>query len=226
MKIGNKFLALVLVVLFATSCSKEETPEALYSVSGAISFNDIEYWRSTQTISFGAFETGSKNPTYKTVLSNSGSNSVSLNLNDLPEGSYEFKVFVEENNNHTIDLYSYGVINVNSNTSLSSAQISLVTYNRIQNQIFESCIMCHGGADGEPAGNLNLLPDSSYIELINVQAEMSNMLRVKPNLPDSSFLISVINEDNLSFEHSSSIMVSNGEMDLLLDWINTGALND
>lgn len=222
----NHTILFALFGMLITSCSEDPAEPASFSVHGTVTFTDIEYWRETQVISFGLFAPGQKHPTYSTDLVKPAGTDVSFSLSGVSEDNYEAKLFIKELDVHSYDLYNLGSISVTEDITLNSAELQLVTYPRIQKQVFASCVACHGGASGLPAGNLNFMEGESYNQLVGATSTQSDGLRVVPFKPDSSFLIQVINEENLSFEHSSSTTVSEGELDLLLDWINTGASND
>ncbi|PCH73977.1 MAG: hypothetical protein COB98_10270, partial [Flavobacteriaceae bacterium] len=86
--------------------------------------------------------------------------------------------------------------------------------------------ICHGGSSGEIASNLNLLAGKSYSDLVSIAAKNSDLLRVKPFSIKESFMVKVLNNKGLSFEHSASISTTNESKKLIENWILKGAFND
>src|SRR6266508_1803152 len=72
------------------------------------------------------------------------------------------------------------------------------TFASVQREVFEStdsagrsaCTNCHTNIGRNPSGQLNLLHDLAYAQLVNVpRVQQSGSPRVKPGDPDGSYLV-------------------------------------
>lgn len=216
---------LLLLCLFACSSSDDTTTET-YTVSGAVTINDPEFWIDGQTIQVGLF-IDETTPEYSTTLQEpTAAESINFSFSNVEEGTYTCKVYVAENGVYKTDLYSYSAKNINATTNLGTVSTNLLSYTRVQNQLISKCTQCHGGAAGEPAADLILLEDESYANLVNVESTNSDLLRVKTDDATNSFIINVLQLDDLSFEHPSSSLATTTDIELVKLWINNGALNN
>ena len=216
-------------VLFAFSgCSSsgEDEEELFYSVSGKINLTDKEYWLDEMELRFGIFKLDETIPQYSVRLNNPVGGEITFNLANIQAGDYFFKIYVSKNTINLADLLVYQNNNINSDLILSDRNLTLVTYERVQNQVFSSCLQCHGGSSGELAGGLSLMHDKSYSNLTNTPSENSELLRVKPFFVNESFLVKVLYKDGLTFDHPASINASNEDKKLVKNWISKGALEN
>lgn len=110
------------------------------------------------------------------------------------------------------------------------------TFSSIQANIFEltdsagrnSCISCHTNVGRTPAGNLNLLHDVAYDQLVNVTAgQNANLKYVTPGNPDASYLLHKIDGRagivGLKMPRNGPPFMTDGQILILRRWIELGA---
>lgn len=221
---------LFLLMAFAFSACvheyiSEEKPS--WNIRAELSFADTQYWPSGQQIRLGAFATGdTRNPVASIGIEKPASGKVEVAIGAVPEGTYLVKVYVTENTVYKADVVGLGDFAVNSDLAVTKSEIKLVTFSRIQQQILNSCILCHGGSSGELAANLNLMPGKSYDQLVGVQSYKNpSFLRVNAGSGNYSYLYKVLNKD-IDFDHAASSSATSADKQLILDWINYGAKNN
>lgn len=225
MKIVFVFTLLLLVAL--VGCNKAEDNEVFYSVSGSASFVDPEYWPSVHAVKVGLFQGNNMFPVYSTEIEKPvDGDSVEFKIDEIVAGTYDIRLFIAENNKNKADLALFNASLVDDNVLLENQTVQLNTYSRIQAQVFNSCLQCHGAADAGVAADLFLLPDSSYNQIVDVHSVQSEKLRVKPASPNESFLMQVLKKEDLSFDHPASITATDGDIEFVEQWILKGALND
>ena len=224
----NPFLALALLVI-VSACTHEYIPDekASWNVQVSLSFTDAQYWPEGQQIRVGAFATSDpKNPVASIGVSKPSGENILVAIGAVPEGTYQFKVYVTENATYKSDIVNLGEETVSSDLSLSKSGITLISFERIQRQILNSCILCHGGSSGQLAANLNLMPGSSYAQLVDVPAyKNASFQRVKVGSGTYSYLVKVLNKD-IDFDHAASSSATTADIQLITDWINEGAKNN
>ena len=173
----------------------------------------------------------SRNKTGKKVLYGRIGNSNEIKIFEYDK-MCNIKVFVYENTINKADLIVYNNYVLDKDITLADESLTLVTFARITKQVFNNCLQCHGGSTGQPAAGLYLLPDSSYKYLVEVNSvnsfgqDSTHLLRVKPFFVDSSFIIKVLNNDNLNYDHLGKNIATSDDIQLITYWINNGALNN
>jgi len=110
------------------------------------------------------------------------------------------------------------------------------TFASIQRDIFESadsagrsaCTGCHTNVGRNPSGQLNLLHDLAYDQIVNVSStQQPGVPRVKPGDPDGSYLVrklqgtAGINGRRMPF--NGPPYLTDGQMLILRRWIEIGA---
>ncbi len=218
-------LILVIITVFS-SCKKDKEIEKTYSISGIANLKDKEYWSDIQEIHIGIFNIDNQRIIKSSKIENSTNSTLNFSLNNIVEGTYHIKIFVYEKGQNKFTLIDYGTFSINQDLSLNEQALVLISYKRVQTQVFNSCIQCHGASSGQLASNLNLMPNISYQNLVNANSTNSTKLRVKPFELDSSFLIDVAKRNNINFDHPASQPIIDGDKNLLENWIIKGALND
>lgn len=89
---------------------------------------------------------------------------------------------------------------------------------------------CHGGPEAETG--LDLDPDGAYDMLVGVSsAQLPSMKRVEPSDAENSYLVHKMADTHLDVDGSGDIMPpvvgsSSSDVQLVIDWIAAGALND
>lgn len=212
-----------------SACTHEYIPEekAAWNVQVSLSFTDAQYWPEGQQIRVGAFSADDpKNPVASIGVGKPSGENILVAIGAVPEGIYEFKVYVTENVTYKSDIANLGEEVVGSDLSLSKSGITLLSFDRIQRQILNSCILCHGGSSGQLAANLNLMPGKSYTQLVDIPAyKNASFQRVKVGSGTYSYLVKVLNKD-IDFDHAASSSATASDKQLITDWINEGAKNN
>lgn len=99
------------------------------------------------------------------------------------------------------------------------------TLTNVQEQVFRSCTFssCHGST---PAGQLDLLPGESYVELVGVaSSEKPELMRVVAGNPDDSYLMMKLRDEAgiVSDEMPPGAPLPDDKIQLVADWISAGA---
>jgi mono/diheme cytochrome c family protein len=117
-----------------------------------------------------------------------------------------------------------------SKTAASSAAAA-VSFNRdIQPIFISTCVLCHQGAPG--AGALNLEPGQSYLNLVGRKSSESPLLRVSPGVPATSYIIHKLLGTQVTAGGSGARMplvgegLSKAQAGLIQQWISEGAPNN
>ena len=220
---------LVLISLFFYRCTHEYIPpeKEKYNVIIELSFVDPEFWPENQRVELGLFQPGESNsPVVQSWVNPPDDLSTKVTLKDVPQGEYELQVFLTENNIYKVMISDLGQISINGDIKETGVPIKLMSYDRVQRQVFNKCQLCHGGSGGDLAAGLNLTRGNSYASLVNVDAELApTKKRVLPGNADGSFLIDVLQKD-IDFDHSASSSASGDDVQFIIDWINNGAKNE
>ena len=219
------------IILFAitSACTHPYFPadKANWNVQVLLSFTDAQYWPESQQIRIGAFTSAdTKNPVASVVVSKPSGENTQVAIGSVPEGTYQFKLYLTENSNYKVELDDLGEKAVINDLSLTKTGITLISFDRVQRQVFNSCILCHGGSSDQLAANLNLMPAKSYAQLVGVPAyKNSSFQRVNESSATYSYLVRVLNKD-IDFDHASSSSATLADKQLIIDWINEGAKNN
>jgi len=221
----STLVSLIFLTLSCSSGSSDEVVE-MFTVSGAINLTDPTYWSDREDIRFGVFKTGDTQALSSVKMIKIADEKGSFILKNITKGTYEFKIYLAKNGLNVLNLIEYGSKNVTANKVLEEEHMTLVSFDRVQKQVLNSCMLCHGGSSGEIAANLNLTKEESYGNLVEIPSENSSLLRVKPLSVNESFIVKVVKLEGLSFEHPASVNVSEGSINLIENWIRKGALND
>jgi len=218
----KKYIVFIALTIFFVSCEKEN-PKIMYEVKGEAEIIDSENLPPTQQLAFGAFDKSGLNLKTHTNLE-AVNDSMYTFSTDLEEGDYTFKIIITENDIHKSDLHIFNESALTDSLLLFVSDLQILTFKTIQRQVFNRCTQCHG-LSTEIAGGLNLLEGESYDNLINVPSENSAKPRVEPGNATNSYLVQVLNKQDLNFDHSASTTATPGDIELVKKWINEGALN-
>ena len=229
MKWRNDILVLGGLMLLLASCTHEyeQTAENDWRLDVGLSFVDAEFWPDGQQIRVGVFESENDKEAVSSVIVNQpDGESSSVSISNVPEGNYVLKLYLTESGIFKVFLADLGEISLNENLMIETDPLTLLTYTRIQNQIFNKCQLCHGGSSGDLAAGLNLTSSESYLQLINVQAVTDpSRTRVVPGSSTYSYLVQVL-EKQIDFDHDASNSITSADKQLIIDWIDEGALNN
>jgi len=217
---------LVIFLLTTVSCTHEyeEVIENDWRVDLNITFSDPEFWPDNQQIRIGVFDNDSyKVPVASVIINRPEGKTASVSMSNVPEGTYDLQLYLTENSVYKAVVTDLGTLNVITDIAVEPETVSLLTYSRIQNQVFANCQVCHGGSSGELAAELDLTKENSYNSLVNVPAVNNPlMIRVLPGAARNSYLIKVL-EKEVDFDHPASSTATDDDIQLIIDWINTGA---
>ncbi len=89
---------------------------------------------------------------------------------------------------------------------------------------------CHAGAS--PQEGMNLSSGQAFSNIVNVPSNQSSLMRVRPSMPDSSYLVHKIQGTQASVGGSGSRMpegrapLSQADIDKIRQWISDGAQNN
>lgn len=211
------------------SCVHEYVPDSTeaYRLDATLNFLDSEYWPENQVVLIGLFDSeDSRTPVVSKEINIPSGSVASITLDDIPKGEYYLKLYLTEGGVFKSFIQDLSLISINSNTYTEPDDVLLLSYQRIQKQVFNGCQLCHGGSSGELAGGLDLTSDNSYNSLVNTQAtNQPSLYRVSPGSAEFSYLISVLDE-MVEFDHAASSAVTEDDRQLIVDWIENGALDN
>lgn len=109
------------------------------------------------------------------------------------------------------------------------------TFTRVQDEIFKLSCSCHlAAANGPLNGNLSLLADEAYANIVNVKSmEATTTNFITPNDPAASYLYLKLTGEFLDVEGGApdamplgGAMLSADKLKLVEDWILAGAMDD
>ena len=219
-----------LALMLCVACTHPYEPEVTntWNVKVEVSFTDPEFWPSNQQVRVGLFtEEGSRNPIASTAI-NQPQNSApfQVSISDVEEGNYTAQVYIIENGIYKASLAELNNLSIYSDVIEQTEAIQLITFNRVQKQVLNNCVVCHGSSAGDIAADLNLTPGNSYENLVGITSyKRPEMVRVYSGSAEFSYLISVLNED-IDFNHAASSSASNEDIQLVMEWIEEGALDN
>ncbi len=225
-----KWFLIIIAFIYLTGCTHVYEPEVanIWDVKVEVSFIDPEFWPEDQQIRVGLFSEESSRTPIASVAINQPDNSdlFTVSIADVEEGDYTAQVYLTENSIYKVSIADLGSYSVYEDISEQIDAIQLVTFSRVQNQVFNNCIVCHGSSAGDIAADLNLTSGNSYENLVGITAEMRpEMVRVYAGSSTYSYLINVLNKD-IDFNHAASSSATDADIQLVKDWIDEGALNN
>ncbi|MDL2265448.1 cytochrome c [Parabacteroides sp. OttesenSCG-928-G07] len=217
-------------LLFFTGCDDGRIyPDELGEAEGGkatmrVVFKGQEAWPSAYMLVFAAFGEDEGMPVVSKIISQPSKENaeVAVTLNGLSEGIKKVSIAVTNKGRELVyAYYTFPIDDPSQEVTLPISEINLASYDRIQNQVFDSyCIRCHG-AGNQAAANLNLTKDYSPESLINVPSALSGKgeLLVTPQQADESFLVKVLKEDVIQYNHMD--VLPEAELVTLIEtWVN------
>ncbi len=219
----------MLLLLLTGSCGKDakDVPAtASANISGRFSFSNFGTWPQAYQVVLGTFNGDTTLPTRSvTIATPADSNNVYVRLTGIPSGTKEIRLCLVSSGVVLYTFYTYGYKGFQDSV-MSDKNIALLSFNRVQNQVFTShCITCHGGSSGSPAAGMYLTEGKAYTNLVNHAAVNSTKMRVLPYSTANSFVIDVLRLKGIGFTHSASQSISEENIQLLEAWIRDGAGN-
>lgn len=198
-----------------------------FNVTGSFTLSGTEVFPEKYLLLFGAFGEEKAEPLASTGLvkpAEEGS-PVTISLSNVPRKATTLRLCLTTLGKQPI--YSFFTLEIDgertSDIEIPETGVNLMTYARIQEQIFQNanCISCHGTVSG--AAGLRLGSGYSYTYLVGQQATNSPKRRVEPGNVDESFLIDVLTVPNLLSLPHTSFLAKEEDLSLLKKWIESGA---
>ncbi|MCW3785327.1 hypothetical protein [Plebeiibacterium sediminum] len=219
-----------ITALLLVACTHPYEPDVAntWNVNVELSFTDPEFWPENQQIRVGLFtEESSRNPMVSKAINQPESNEpFQISISDVEEGDYTAQVYITENGIYKVSLSALNHLSIYSDTMEKTDAIQLITFNRVQKQVLNNCVVCHGSSAGDIAADLNLTQGYSYENLVGITSyKRPEMVRVYAGSAEFSYLIHVLNED-INFNHAASSSASDEDIQLVMEWIEEGALDN
>lgn len=232
----NKFLLFLPFFLLTLSCDDgkiyPDTPssESGKSVQMEVSFKKLDVWPINYQLAFVVLDAQTGQPTLSKLIRKPSSEEspVTVRLNNLKENQNLFAIAVINKSQQLIySYYQYEMKSDEQDMVLPVKEINLLSFDRIQKNIFNTyCIACHGGAESA-AGGLYLTDEKSRTALVNVPSVCSpeKKLLVSPGNPSQSFLTDILTTDRPTIvHHNHTLELPEDELLTLLNtWIEEGA---
>ncbi len=199
---------------------------ASFRFTGTAGFPESEYYQ----LVLASWRTGETHPiSFKKITEKPAEGStveVSLtNLSD--ETNYVSLALIDKGKKLIYTFYEYSVAGLgNEIVTLPAEDIYLLSFSRLQAQLFSTkCLACHGGSAFKAAG-LDLTPGHSHASLTNVSSTTHpGVLRAKPGDVRNSLIATVMHERNIvRTDHTE--MVNADDIALLEGWIAGGCASD
>ncbi len=186
-----------------------ETPEESIGGSGTVRvvFRGQDAWPQEYMLAFAAFGEDRDMPIVSKIISKPATESevVEVTLNGLDKEVKELAVVVVNKGRQPIyECYSYPVDDASQVMLLPVKEIDLAAYGRVQAQVFDAfCIRCHG-AGTQAAAGLFLTKAHAPQSLVGIPSTLAGdgSKLVAPGRPESSFLIHVLQEDIVRYNHT------------------------
>jgi len=193
-----------------------------------ISFTGIKSWPTESTIVFAAFGEDERYPLVsKTIEKSVEGASTAITLKNVPRNAkYASVCIIEKGRKLSYSFSDFELTGEETTVTIPAQTINLLTYPRIQKQVFSQCIACHGGG-ASTAADLYLTEGKSYHALVNIHSSISDKKLVDPGFINSSFLIDILkSQSGLKYDHTSISSFKDDDMSLLETWIEAGAKNE
>ena len=201
------------------------------SVEASFSFLNSETFpdKDSYDMIFGTFGSSNVPIVSKNISKPADGETVKVSLSDIPEGSSSIRLCLAKPGRQTFyTLYEMPLNAIPEDDLVIPEQtIDLIRYERVQQQVFNQCIVCHGGSGGVGA-DLYFTPGESYGNLVGIPAQKSAKNRVTPANVAGSFIIDVLKDRaGLRYDHSTGISgLKANDIVLLEEWIRTDAKNE
>lgn len=227
MKLIRLQILFVLALLYSCTHPYEPEVENTWNVEVEFSFIDPEFWPEGQQVKVGLFtDESNRFPIQSTAVYPPDANVSTVTMYDIVEGDYNAQLYLTENGVYKVKIADLGSYEVYNDLKQKAEAIKFVTFDRVQRQVLNGCVVCHGSSAGDIAANLNLTSGNSYEEMIGVKAFMQPAMElVYPGSSEYSYLMKVLLEE-IDFNHAASSSATNADRQLVKDWIDEGALNN
>jgi hypothetical protein len=196
------------------------------TVSATFAFDNLDAFPAEYPLIFGAFNDKKSTPLASVmIIKPKNQEPVKVSIDNLAAGATSVMLCLTNLGRQSVfSLFEMDINVAGDSIVIPESQISLVSYERIQNLIFEqyTCVSCHQGSAG--AGNLLLTESKSYNDLVNkVSSKNPSKNRVTPLIIDNSFLLDVLTDENTGLtQPHTGFVTRNDDIVLLREWIKNG----
>lgn len=226
------YIFFAVFLLFSSCDDGDLQPEVSGGTEGLkatmqVTFSELKAWPSAYNLVLAAYGTDTENPLMSKQIPQPKSEDeiVDITLNGLSENTQIIGISILTKGRKLIyNYYTYNISNSEEDVILPVKTINIASFDRIQHQVFDNyCTACHGAGDRAAAG-LYLTNGKSHSALVNVQASLSptGKMLVKPGMPSQSFLIDILTEDIVNYNHAD-VLPQDELLTLIKTWITNGA---
>lgn len=236
-RISHVICLTMIILIGGTACDsgdiypKEEEYEKIYvSVSASLAFKNINAFPESYDILFVTFGNNddSEPLSFKEISKPSADGIVNVSFPDLHEGTKGVGVWLVSKTSRK-KMYAFYEKDFGETPKedvvLPSQSIDLISFGRLQKQVFSQCIACHGGGASAAAG-MFLTEGKTYDNIVNIPAKHNSAkMRIKPGSILNSYLIDVLKGEVLVPMHGSLSSLKDDDISLVEEWIVNGAEN-
>jgi hypothetical protein len=196
------------------------------SVSASFVFDNPETFPSDYPLIFGAFNDRQTTPVASVrIMKPKNQEPVNVSIDNLGEDATSIMLCIANLGREPVfSLFETEINAAGDNVVIPESRINLISYERIQNLVFEqyNCVSCHQGNTG--AGELLLTAGKSYNALVNTASSINPAKnRVSPSDAGNSFLLDVLTDENLAVSQPhTGFITRNDDIVLLMEWIKGG----
>ena len=179
----------------------------------------IDQWPSKYSVVVAGFSENDYATISKGITGTAADGSVEVVLGGIPETVSRVEICVINRlRERIVSFYSTDFEPQRDTVVLEAGTIDAGMFNSIQAEVF-----CHGERTAAAAG-LHLTAVKSYGQLVGKKADLSEegLSLVEPGDAGNSFLMTVLREDIVRFNHTD-IITSYELLDMIEDWIDNGA---
>ncbi|MDR1169958.1 MAG: hypothetical protein LBK97_03895 [Prevotellaceae bacterium] len=196
------------------------------TVYATFAFDNLNAFPDDYPLIFGAFSDKQSTPLASVrIMKPKNHEPVKVSVNNLkPDATSIMLCLTDPGRQPVFSFFEMDINVAGDSIIIPESEISLISYERIQNLVFEqyNCVSCHQGNTG--AGNLLLTADKSYNELVNkVSYKNPVKNRVTPSDIGNSFVLDVLEDRNLDIaQPHTGFVTRNDDIVLLKEWIKNG----
>ena len=204
---------------------KETVPAEGSCLRLSAKITGIDQWPSKYSVVVAGFSENDYATISKGITGTAADGSVEVVLGGIPETVSRVEICVINRlRERIVSFYSTDFEPQRDTVVLEAGTIDAGIFNSIQAEVFDrSCTGCHGEST-EAAAGLHLTAGKSYGQLVGKKADLSEegLSLVEPGDAGNSFLMTVLREDIVRFDHTD-IITSFELLDMIEDWIDNGA---
>lgn len=234
-----KFFIFCLFAAAVASCDSgniyPETgdPSEGRTVTFSVKFTDVQNWPSDSryAVCFACYKDGSTKPdVYHDISKPTEGQEITYKFKNLSSDITTFAItLARKSHKHIYNIYSEQIPGTDSKSITISALKVQSLFSYVQTNIFEArCTSCHG--DGWISAGLDLRKDKSYGLLVGTTATTDkSRTRVVSGDAASSYIVDILTNADLPANvtghtnHPTTVMMSDDQLSLIKEWINSGA---